>query len=68
MMTRPLAEQVVVITGASSGIGRATAVPLGERHAAVVLAARNREALEAAAHEVERAGGPFPWAPTTSFI
>jgi short-subunit dehydrogenase len=57
MMTRPLAEQVVVITGASSGIGRATAVLAGARHAAVVLAARNRDALEAAAREVERVGG-----------
>jgi len=46
-----------VITGASSGIGRATAVLLGERGASVVLAARNREALDAAAQEVERAGG-----------
>jgi short-subunit dehydrogenase len=60
-MTRPLPEQVVVITGASSGIGRATAVLLGEQGASVVLAARNREALEQAAAETERAGGrAFP--------
>jgi NAD(P)-dependent dehydrogenase (short-subunit alcohol dehydrogenase family) len=57
MMTRPLGEQVVVITGASSGIGRATAVLLGERGASVVLAARGQEALDATAREVERAGG-----------
>jgi short-subunit dehydrogenase len=56
-MAKPLAEQVVVITGASSGIGRATAVLLGQRGASLVLAARNREALEAAARETERAGG-----------
>ena len=47
----------MVITGASSGIGRATAVLLGERGASIVLAARNGEALDAAAMEVERAGG-----------
>ena len=52
-----IADQVVVITGASSGIGRATAVAFGERGASVVLAARNEQALEAAAREVERAGG-----------
>src|SRR5947207_966811 len=56
-MTRPLRDQVVVVTGASSGIGRATTALLGEKGAAVVLAARNREALENAAAESERAGG-----------
>src|SRR4051812_3629498 len=56
-MTRPLRDQVVVVTGASSGIGRATAALLCEKGAAVVLAARNREALENAAAESERAGG-----------
>ena len=50
-------DQVVVITGASSGIGRATATAFGERGASVVLAARGREALDATAREVERAGG-----------
>lgn len=52
-----LSEQVVVVTGASSGIGRETAIQFGERGARVVLAARNGEALENAAREVERAGG-----------
>ncbi len=54
---RPISEQVVVITGASSGIGRETAVRFGERGASVVLAARNEAALGEAAKEVERLGG-----------
>ena len=54
---RALSDQVVVITGASSGIGRATARQLGTRGASVVLVARGEEALNAAAREVEQAGG-----------
>ncbi|WP_346619142.1 SDR family NAD(P)-dependent oxidoreductase [Blastococcus montanus] len=50
---RPL---TALVTGASSGIGRATAVQLGERGARVVLVARGRESLEAAADEVRAAG------------
>ncbi|RBY97917.1 short-chain dehydrogenase [Blastococcus sp. TF02-8] len=45
-----------LVTGASSGIGRATAVQLGERGARVVLVARGRESLEEAAAEVRAAG------------
>jgi short-subunit dehydrogenase len=56
--------KVVVITGASSGIGRATATMFGEHGASVVLAARGREALEATAAEVERAGGSALVVPT----
>jgi NAD(P)-dependent dehydrogenase (short-subunit alcohol dehydrogenase family) len=56
-MPRRLRNQVVVITGASSGIGRATAVMLGERGASVVLAARNEAALREVAKEIERLGG-----------
>lgn len=54
---RPLTEQVIVITGASSGIGRLTARRFAEHGAAVVLAARQQEALEETAHELEQAGG-----------
>jgi NAD(P)-dependent dehydrogenase (short-subunit alcohol dehydrogenase family) len=54
---KPIGEQVVVITGASSGIGRETALAFGERGASVVLAARNREALERLAEEIGARGG-----------
>lgn len=49
--------KVVVITGASSGIGRATARLLAERGAFVVLGARSEDALAATAHEIVSAGG-----------
>jgi short-subunit dehydrogenase len=54
---RPINEQVVVITGASSGVGRETALSLAEQGATVVLAARNEEALSTLAAEVARLGG-----------
>jgi NAD(P)-dependent dehydrogenase (short-subunit alcohol dehydrogenase family) len=41
---KPIGEQVVVITGASQGIGRETALQMARRGASVVLAARNTEA------------------------
>lgn len=50
-------EKVVLVTGASSGIGRALAVELGRRGARVGVLARRAEALVEVASEVERAGG-----------
>lgn len=52
-----MARRVVVITGASSGIGRATAVEFAKEGALVVLAARRKEALEQVARECRSAGG-----------
>ena len=56
-MKQPVEEQVLVISGASSGIGRATARAAGERGAKVVVAGRNAEALANAVVEVEGRGG-----------
>ncbi len=56
-MPRPIAEQVVVVTGASSGIGLETSRQLARRGASVVLVARNEEALREVAAEVEALGG-----------
>ncbi|MEU8626568.1 SDR family oxidoreductase [Streptomyces sp. NPDC048669] len=56
--------KVVAITGASSGIGEATALLLAARGAKVVLGARRPERLEALAARIEEAGGEAAWART----
>src|SRR5437868_737988 len=54
---KKLNEQVVVITGASSGIGLTTARMAAKRGARLVLAARNEEALRQLTDEINRGGG-----------
>src|ERR687897_1348573 len=54
---KPLAEQVMVITGASSGIGLVTAKAAAAAGASVVLAARNEHDLREAVDDIRRRGG-----------
>lgn len=56
-MPKPISEQVIVIAGASSGIGLVTARMAAERGAKVVLAARNERDLERAVDEIRASGG-----------
>ena len=56
-MKRPLAEQVIVVSGASSGIGRAVARAAGARGAKVVVSARNAAALGTRSPRSKPAGG-----------
>ena len=57
-------DKVVVVTGASSGIGEATALLLAERGAKVVLGARGSDRLEALAARIADAGGEAAYART----
>jgi NADP-dependent 3-hydroxy acid dehydrogenase YdfG len=54
---QPLAGRTAVVTGASSGIGRAIALHLGAAGAHVTLGGRTRGAMEETAHEIGKAGG-----------
>ncbi|HKE19367.1 MAG TPA: SDR family oxidoreductase [Kofleriaceae bacterium] len=56
-MARKLATQVILITGASSGIGEALALEVGSRGARVALLARRVERLEGVAEQIRRSGG-----------
>src|SRR5689334_24104539 len=50
-------QEVVVVTGASAGVGRAVARAFGKRRAKVGLIARGVDGLEAAKREIESYGG-----------
>jgi NAD(P)-dependent dehydrogenase (short-subunit alcohol dehydrogenase family) len=63
-LTRSLDDATVVITGASSGIGAATAYALARRGADVVLAARSEEALHRVAARCQELGGQALVVPT----
>lgn len=57
MKLKPIGEQVVVVAGASSGIGRATALKLAGKGAKVVVSARSEPGLDSLATEIRAAGG-----------
>ncbi|UHQ99268.1 SDR family oxidoreductase (plasmid) [Natrinema zhouii] len=56
-MSRHTDSEVVVVTGASAGVGRSTARAFGERGAKVGLLARSEDGLEGARKDVQQAGG-----------
>lgn len=62
-MTKPLANQLALVTGASRGIGAATAIALGAAGAHVVLTARTAKDLEAVEEAIFDAGGSATIAP-----
>lgn len=57
MQLKPIAQQVVVVVGASSGIGRETALRFAKRGAKVVVSARSEPGLRSLVAEIRRAGG-----------
>ena len=57
MKLKPIHEQVVVVVGANSGIGRATALRFAERGAKVVVSGRSLAALTELVHEIQSKGG-----------
>ncbi|ELY50591.1 SDR family oxidoreductase [Natronococcus jeotgali] len=64
MTTTSLDDRVALVTGASSGIGAATARELADAGASVALAARREDRLESLADEIETAGGEALVVPT----
>ena len=63
-MPRPVSEQVAVVVGASTGIGRATALAFAAKGAKVMCAARNAQALDTLTEQIRADGGTAIAAPT----
>jgi NAD(P)-dependent dehydrogenase (short-subunit alcohol dehydrogenase family) len=63
-MPKPVSEQVVVIAGASTGIGRATALAFAGAGARVVCAARGVQALDTLVDQIREQGGSAVAVPT----
>lgn len=52
-----LQNRIILVTGASDGIGREAALTYSEYGASLILLGRNEEKLKAVAREIENAGG-----------
>jgi NAD(P)-dependent dehydrogenase (short-subunit alcohol dehydrogenase family) len=63
-MTKPVSQQTVVVVGASSGIGRATALAFAREGARVVVAARSEDDLTSLVAEITQNGGDAFAVPT----
>lgn len=57
MKLKPVEQQVVALMGASSGIGRETALRFADRGARVVVSARSKEGLDSLVQEIQNKGG-----------
>lgn len=57
MQLKPISQQVVVVVGASSGIGRITAIEFAKRGAKVVVSARSQTGLDSLVSEIQAFGG-----------
>ena len=57
MQLKPISQQVVTIVGASSGIGRETALQFAQKGASVVVSARNELGLNSLVAEIQATGG-----------
>jgi NADP-dependent 3-hydroxy acid dehydrogenase YdfG len=57
MKLKPINQQVVVVTGATSGIGRAAALLFAKKGAKVVVSGRDTQELESLVDEIRQGGG-----------
>lgn len=57
MQLKPINQQVVAVVGASSGIGRKTALEFAKRGASLVVSARSQPGLESLVDEISQMGG-----------
>lgn len=57
MQLKPIDQQVVAVVGASSGIGRETAIQLAARGAKLVVSARSEPGLDSLVDEIRQIGG-----------
>jgi NAD(P)-dependent dehydrogenase (short-subunit alcohol dehydrogenase family) len=59
--TQPFANKTIIITGASSGIGKAAALALAKQGAVIILIARREALLQDVAEEITSFGGKASW-------